>query len=564
MTPNNFARSIKVSNSFVFDKNVISNISNVKLVTGLWPLVYIILNKNLKEAYIGETTNAISRFNNHLTHSEHKKLDEIHLVTSDKFNKSATLDIESNLIKYISADGKFKLQNGNAGVAFHNYYQKDSYWEVFKKLWDLLIKKKISSKSLGQINNSDLFKFSPYKSLNEDQLKAIYDITRFLIINKSSTLFIEGSAGTGKTILAIFLFKLLVSNIDDFQLDPFDKENYFRSSLIFKLKNKFTDPKIALVVPMYSLRVTIRRVFKNIKGLNANMVISPSEVYKNKYDILIVDEAHRLRRRKNITNYASFDKVNKKLHLGKDGNELEWIIKQSKNQILFYDEHQSIKPSDIRFEDFKKLKKKSKILSLQSQLRVKGGGNYVKFVENLMDCNFRKNFQKFKSKDYEIILFNSIDSLLNKISSREKTHELCRLIAGFSWPWDRRKTSKSTIRIENKNLLWNTTPEDWINSANATKEVGCIHTTQGYDLNYAGVIFGNEISYDKKSDQIIIKPENYYDKKGKAGIKDNEVLKQYIVNIYKTLLLRGIYGTYVYVCDDELRKYFKKFISNSK
>ncbi|MGB5555456.1 MAG: DNA/RNA helicase domain-containing protein, partial [Flavobacteriaceae bacterium] len=91
-------------------------------------------------------------------------------------------------------------------------------------------------------------------------------------------------------------------------------------------------------------------------------------------------------------------------------------------------------------------------------------------------------------------------------------------------------------------------------------EVGCIHTTQGYDLNYAGIIFGHEITYDKSKNEIVIIKDNYFDKNGKQAIEDPEELKQYILNIYKTIMLRGIKGTYIYVCDKNLREYFRRFI----
>ncbi len=120
----------------------------------------------------------------------------------------------------------------------------------------------------------------------------------------------------------------------------------------------------------------MKKVFKNVKGLNANMVIGPSEIVKNRFDIVVVDESHRLKRRVNLTNYRDFDIACEKLNLDKNScSELDWIIKQSDNAILFYDENQSIKPSDVKKEDFDKLKsqKTTKIEYLKSQFRVKGG-----------------------------------------------------------------------------------------------------------------------------------------------------------------------------------------------
>lgn len=90
-------------------------------------------------------------------------------------------------------------------------------------------------------------------------------------------------------------------------------------------------------------------------------------------------------------------------------------------------------------------------------------------------------------------------------------------------------------------------------------EVGCIHSIQGYDLNYAFVILGNDIGYDKTTGQIIIRSECYFDKNGKITASYEE-LKEYITNVYYVLMTRGIKGTYLYVCDDELREYFSKYI----
>ena len=113
------------------------------------------------------------------------------------------------------------------------------------------------------------------------------------------------------------------------------------------------------------------------------------------------------------------------------------------------------------------------------------------------------------------------------------------------------------IVLNGKGYQWNTTATDWINSENAINEIGCIHTVQGYDLNIAGVIFGEDIYYDKNDDTIKINPSKYFDSLGKT--RDPEKLKEYIIHIYETLMTRGIRGTYVYVCDAALREYLKKY-----
>ena len=553
-----------------FNSNLFTEFQNLHYAKDLWPIVYILSDGTIKEAYVGETTDAYSRMNSHLKSNAKNKLTAVHLITSEKFNKSATLDIESNLIKYISGDGQYKLTNGNIGLANHNYYQKkELYWDIFKSIWDKLRAEGVSKHSIEYIVNSDLFKYSPYKTLTNEQRSGLLVIINNLLKNDYRNFIVEGGAGTGKTILAIFLFKLVNTNNEDFNFKEFGDDEVEFINLIAELKRKYPNPKMALVVPMSSFRNTLKKVFKNIKGLSSSMVIGPAEIVKENYDIVVVDESHRLRRRVNLGAYfGAFDIVCEKLNLDKSiCSELDWILMQSDKSIFFYDENQSIKPSDVKKEDFDllKLKMNTKVECLKSQFRVKGGNDYVQYIDNLLNCSLSSQTEVFNSKEYEFILFDSISELVNQIKHREVENGLSRLIAGFSWPWiSKNDRSLFDIKIENEELQWNRVADDWINSANAINEVGCIHTTQAYDLNYAGIIFGNEITYDKTKNEIVILKENYFDRNGQVGISDINDLKEFITNIYKTIMLRGIKGTYVYVCDKNLREYFSEHIAKYK
>lgn len=555
---------------FDFDQSIFDKVQTKRFARELWPLVYVLSDGDIQEAYIGETTNTISRLSSHLKHNDKKKLSIVHLITSDKFNKSATLDIEANLIKYISGDGQFKLMNANVGLANHSYYQqREVYWDMFTSIWDNLRKEGIAKHSLEHIDNSDLFKYSPYKSLTSEQQEGLRAIMESLLDNKTQHVIVEGGAGTGKTILAIFLFKLLNSDLEDFNFGEFGEDELAFIELVQQLKKKYPDPKMGLVVPMSSFRNTLKQVFKNVKGLKTNMVIGPAEVSTSKYDIVVVDEAHRLRQRVNLGAYfGAFDKACARLGLDKmKSNELEWITMQANNSILFYDTAQSIKPSDVPQSFFDQLKQHPKtiIQRLKSQFRVRGGNAYVEFIDGLLRNKLNKNQPPFQSNSYEFHLFDSIDEMVDAIQQKNTEVGLSRIVAGYSWPWISNKDeSLFDIDIEGTKLRWNTTNQDWVNSKNAINEVGCIHTTQGYDLNYTGVIFGNEITYNKETDTIEIIAENYHDRNGKQSIKDPEELKNFIINIYKTIMLRGIKGTYVYACDPNLRAYLAKFIPTNK
>ncbi len=553
-------------NHYDFENSLFENFSTNHFAKDLWPLVYILSDGENKTAYVGETTDVYSRMGSHLKNKTKSKLTSVHLITSEKFNKSATLDIESNLIKYMSGDNIFKLLNGNLGLANHNYYQKkEVYWDIFNTIWNQLRAEGISKHSIKHIDNSDLFKYSPYKSLTNEQSQGLLQILHSLATGKYENTIVEGGAGTGKTILAIFLFKMLSNELEDFSFKEFGVEEKIYLDLVNQIKKVFPNLKMALVVPMSSFRATLRKVFKNIKGLSASMVIGPAQVSKEKYDLLVVDESHRLRRRVNLGAYfGAFDKACLALNLDKHrSSELDWVTMQSKHTILFYDEGQSIKPSDAKKEEFDLIKKNetTSILKLKSQFRVKGGNAYVEYVDSLLGNKLKKGAPKFNSKEYEFIMFDSLEKMIEQIKLREIESSLSRLIAGYSWEWKSNKDKDAfDIKIDDVQLKWNGTSNDWINSEGAINEVGCIHTTQGYDLNYSGIIFGNEISFNPVTEEIIINEENYFDKNGKQSIKDPTELKSFIINIYKTIMLRGIKGTYIYVCDPLLREYFESFI----
>lgn len=552
-------------NRIDFSNNGLNSIQLQYFVADNWPIVYILKNEGFKQAYVGETTDTNSRMISHLKSQSKNHLKEAHFISSKKFNKSATLDIESNLIKFLHADGKFKLLNGNLGLVNHSYYQRDEYYSsLFREIWNSLISKGIAKHSLEHISNSDLFKYSPYKTLSLDQRKNLLLIIDALISDSKKSIFVEGGAGTGKTIIAIFLFKLMLTSNEDFNYKEFGEDELEFINKVRLLKQRYPSPKMGLVIAMSSFRKTIKNVFSNIEGLNHKMVIGPSDLSKTKYDIVFVDEAHRLRKRVNLTNYASFDNTARALGLiPNETNELEWTQMQSLKALYFYDPKQSIKPSDVNPEEFNKIKgsSNSNTVQLYSQFRSKGGNGYVKFVNDLLDQKITDNKYKYISKNYDVLLFDNFKDFVSELRSKNTQHQLSRFVAGYGWKWiSKNDKSKYDIVIDDLRFQWNHDNIEFILKDINAEQIGCIHTTQGYDLNYVGLIFGPEIILNPQSNQIEILKENYYDTNGQNTITDINVLKQYIINIYKTIMLRGVLGCYLYVSDENLRNYFKKHI----
>ena len=110
-----------------------------------------------------------------------------------------------------------------------------------------------------------------------------------------------------------------------------------------------------------------------------------------------------------------------------------------------------------------------------------------------------------------------------------------------------------------ENIKWNSQTGGWLSNPATKKEMGSIYTLPGLDLNYAGVVIGPDIFFDPIDNKIKIDKDNFFDKKVKNGVTDDE-LRNYILNTYAVFFTRGIKGTYVYVCDSNLTEYFKRYI----
>lgn len=500
-----------------------------------WPVVYLLEASN--EAYVGETTNFYNRSKQHYENFERKKLKHAHIITDETYNKSAALDIESFLITHLAAEGSFLMQNKNDGLREHNYYQRAEYQAKCEIIWKELIAKGLARKEIYEIENSDLFKYSPYKSLTEEQHIFVKKLVTDIENEEATTYVVEGAPGTGKTILATYLMKYL------------------------KDRPSTKNLKIALIAPMSGLRSTIQQVFRTTAGLKANMVIGPNAVANESYDLVIVDEAHRLKKRKNLgAAFKAFDNVNIRLGLPKEATQLDWILKNTKRQVLFYDQGQSVLPADINDVDLRS--KDAHFYALTKQMRIQAGEKYVQLIEALLN---QRDIGNSSLKDYEFKIFDNIVEMHQAIKSKDKKHGLSRLVAGFAWPWITNPANGTPkqdfdIEIDGYRLRWNSRTKDWVNSQNAINEVGCIHTVQGYGMNYVGVIIGPELYYDDERKIIAVDRSKYCDRNGHAGITDLRELERYIKNIYRTLLTRGIKGTYIYIVDENLRNYFKEKI----
>ena len=567
-----------------FELGKLNNLAQRDIRLKNWPVVYTLNND--RDIYIGETTNVIFRMKAHKDSPEKSRLKRVGLILHKEFNKSACHHLESYLIKYFHADERYNVLNGNAGISDSDYFEREKYRNYFESIFDSFRAVKLITGKRAELENKNIFKYSPFKALSLDQAEAIKGIIGILLPNRgtgtSQKIVVQGGPGTGKTIVAVFLMKLIRDIALSSESEPLETDSIFSDFFQSSYKEVLKKWKIGLVIPQQSLRQTIQKVFKSIPGLSKEMILSPFDVGKSaaRYNLLIVDEAHRLKIRSNMSSAAqnrSFKEINQRL-LKSDADDitqLDWIIKQSDSQILLLDSAQSVMPSDLTLQAIKILEKQSRddkcYFSLKSQLRVKGGEEYITYISQVLEGNAEAKIKKFK--DYDCRLFDSIHEMRKAIKKRNQEKGLARVVAGYAWPWATRGKSDPAlydIEIEGLRLCWNRTDKDWINSLTSIDEVGSIHTVQGYDLNYCGVIVGPDLKFDIATQSIVFNRDNYYDKKGRENnrrlgiIYTDDQLFVYVKQIYRVLLTRAIFGTYIYVCDPALKNYLSKFFPSSK
>jgi len=539
-----------------------------------WPVVYTL--NDSAEVYVGESMDAVGRLRQHINGGKKTHLGEARVIVDASFNKSACLDLESYLIGLFSGEGRYMVLNVQASSGTGNYYQRDLYRDRFREIFAKLRAEGLFSISIEAIENSDLYKLSPFKSLTDDQGDAVVAITESLLADLNGgpggSMVIEGGPGTGKTVVAIFLVKLL-RDIGAWDGEPLESESYLTGLFTPDNQETLAGLRIGLVVPQQSLRRSIQAVFARTPGLDASMVVSPFAVGKSEvpWDLLIVDESHRLNQRANQTSAQKnreFREINARLFGIDDpgATQLDWIGAMSHQQLLLVDRRQRVRPADLDASTLVAVAEDAEARGrrhvLTTQLRVRSG-DYVEYVRDVLGPN--PPTERIDFGDYDVRLFDDVGEMLDEVRARNAEEGLARVVAGYAWPWQSKKDkSRADIVFGDIELQWNSRVVDWVDSPKSINEVGSIHTIQGYDLNYAGVIIGRDLQYDDVAGELRFDRSNYFDRKGLQNNPGQRLTEQelldFVLNIYAVLLTRGIRGTYLYVVDDALRAHLRRYL----
>ncbi len=370
-----------------------------------------------------------------------------------------------------------------------------------------------------------------------DEQKVAFERAREVanIRNKKSTIIIKGGPGTGKSVISVNLLgQLLKDSLNTMFVAP---NAAFREVIVKQVARDRS-----------SIRV------KNLFKGSSNFVHSDP----NTFDVLIVDEAHRLK------------KKGAYMYLGE--NQIEDIIRASKTSVFFIDDDQSIRPEDIgSVTEVKNIATRygAKIheIELVSQFRCAGAEGYINWLNDVLKIRETANYDGWENENFEFKIFDNPNDLRKAILTKHNEGKSARILAGYAWKWTSSNDGNKDSEVDdveipefNFRMPWNSRKvgSTWAIDQAGINQVGCIHTSQGLEFDYVGVIVGDDLKFDPKTLIFFTEHDKYKDSQGKRGLRENpKELNRLVRNIYKILMSRGMKGCYVYFTDKETEKYFK-------
>lgn len=535
-----------------------------------FPTVYI---HNWKESgdfevYVGETNDIFRRTREHYgaasdQKSWQSKLAEkdasLFIIGHEHFNKSLTLDVENRLMHYMMSIDCVKHVHNGRGNPQSSYYPVDELDAIFRSIWrGLRRENKELFPTESAIKDSAIYKASPLHKLTKEQENArdliIQKVKRALERNETKQLiFIEGEAGTGKTVL--------------------------NSSTFYELYCRAEEDKKALdcyLLVNHDEQITVYEQIAEKLGLTekyGKVVSKPTSFINNHtgndpVDVAFIDEAHLL-----LTQ-------GKQSYRGQ--NQLQDIIERSRVTVVMFDENQILTTEQFWeakiLEQYRDLAKASdNYVVLEKQLRMHADPETMDWIDSFTKEGELKKIP-VSSSGYSIRVFDDPELLDIEIKKRagESDSSLSRVIATYDWEYSASNKPKDRftkyweVMIGKWHKPWNRELEPelskkekreikglaWAEQPKTIDEVGSTFTIQGFDLNYAGVILGPSVKY--RNGKIIYDPSASHNSKAVRNRtlsdgskkKFGEMLIQHEVRV---LMTRGVNGMYIYACDPELR-----------
>lgn len=388
-----------------------------------------------------------------------------------------------------------------------------------------------------------------YFSLIDEQITAknsIMDAIKKMERKKKSVIIVKGGPGTGKTVIALSILAELAS----------DKNKQYNIHYATKSKPLLEGVR-------HQLKPDARPLFSNV------LQFIPANFNSNDLDVLLVDEAHRITLSPNHQYTKPENRTNMTM--------VDTLINCAKVTVFFIDDKQAIRSQEIGSTAMIRNAASNFGASiyeteLYSQFRCNGSDNYLNWLDQIM---YNKQITShFKSEEFDFKIFDNPQDLYNAIKEQnDKDGQTARLCAGFCWPWsdktDENGDLLKEVKIGSFAMPWETKDTikprpkgyvqwyEWAYKPEGIKQVGCIYTAQGFEFDYIGVIVGKDLRYDKETGVLytdITATKDPTLKRSKEGFDD------YVRNIYRVLMSRGMKGCYVYFCDNDVAEYFQQMM----
>ncbi len=355
------------------------------------------------------------------------------------------------------------------------------------------------------------------------------------------TVIVKGGPGTGKTVLAVNLLARIIA--EGYSAAYVSKNSAPRNVYGLKLKGSMKKSRVDCL----------------FKGSGAFTDVSPDT-----FDVLIVDEAHRLNAKSGIFS-----------NLGE--NQVKELINASKLSVFFIDEDQRVTLKDIGTVDeirrhADELDSQVFELELTSQFRCSGSDGYLEWLDDLLQIRETAAFEFPEDFSYDFRVFDDPCQMRDEIKKKNEVANKSRLLAGYCWNWikdgkDDSKVHDITIPGTDFAMSWNLgSTSTWAVDPDSVNEVGCVHTCQGLEFDYVGVIIGPDIRYDPVQRMIVTDyteraktDQSLKGLKSKYGPGEREAVADRIIkDTYRVLMSRGMKGCFVYCTDPNLRDYIRK------
>ena len=380
-----------------------------------------------------------------------------------------------------------------------------------------------------------------------DDQKVVFEYAKNLVYassyEKKNVLIVRGGPGTGKSVVAIQLTARLTAE---------------QKLVQYVSKNSAPRDVYASKLTGYRSKSWVNNLFKG-SGAYIN---TPN----GEFDALIIDEAHRLNEKSGMFS-----------NLGE--NQIKEIISAAKCSIFFVDEDQRVTMKDIGSRKeveywANKVGSTVHYLELESQFRCNGSDGYLAWLDNFLDIRQTANLN-LSDLNYQFEVIDNPNKLRSRIFSYNSDRNKARIVAGYCWPWNSKKDKNAMdiiIPEHDFRMQWNLTQDGmlWIISPDSVNQIGCIHTCQGLEVDYIGVIIGADLvvrngswvcrpEYRASSDKSIHGLKTLLKRDPQRG---KEMAELIIKNTYRTLMTRGMKGCLVYSDDQETRDWLKETIKN--